>query len=137
MGSGFLEYLGGMKNLTLKEYDFMKKFIWTHSGEISSSEIYEEAGMPRGSVSGILFSVSEKGYLKKKQVGWHHIYTVLISELEYERALLRQQIKEATGKGSFEYLIAAFYGKDTLSEEQLGKINNLLKDFENALGDDK
>ena len=94
----------------------MKKFIWTHSGSISSSEIYEEAGMPRGSVSGILFSVSEKGYLEKKQTGWHHIYTVLISELEYERALLRQQIKKATGKGSFEYLIAAFYGKDTLSE---------------------
>lgn len=135
MGSGILEYLGGRKCLTPKEYDFMKNFIWMHSGDISSSEIYEKAEMPRGTVSTILFSVSEKGYLKKKQEGWHHIYTVLVSELEYERALLRQQLKKATGKGSFEYLIAAFYGKDTLSEEQLNKINDLLKDFENALDD--
>ena len=110
-----LDYLDGRKKLTPLEYDIMK-FIWKHPEGIQSSEIYKYFSQSRSTLGTFLFKISEKGYLTNKQVGRHHIYTALVSELEYERALLKQQIKNATGSGSFEHLVAAFYGKDKLNE---------------------
>ena len=51
--------------------------------------------------STILYHLSEKGYVDKKQSGLHHFYTVLVTKEEYEQALLRQQIEGVLGNTSF------------------------------------
>ena len=130
-----LDYLDGRKKLTPLEYDIMK-FIWKHPEGIQSGEIYKYFSQSRSTLGTFLFKISEKGYLTNKQVGRHHIYTALVSELEYERALLKQQLKNATGRGSFECLVAAFYGKDKLNERQLEKMHDLIEEFENTIDDE-
>lgn len=130
-----LEYLNGLKKLTPLEYDIMK-FVWKHPEGIQSSEIYKYFSQSRSTLSTLLFKISEKGYLTNKQFGRHHVYTALVSELEYERAMLKQQIKNATGSGSFEHLVAAFYGKEKLNERQLEKMHNLIEEFEDTIDDE-
>ena len=128
-----LNYLGGKKKLSATEFEFMK-FIWKHPEGVSSEEIYQAFPQARGTKSTILYHLSEKGYVDKKQSGLHHFYTVLVTQEEYEQALLRQQIEGVLGNTSFERLVAAFCGK-TLSKAQIEKTRNLLKELEDELED--
>ena len=83
-----------------------------------------------------IHKLTRKGYLESKQVGIHHVYNTLVSANEYERAVLKQQIKKATGSSTFEHLVAAFYGKDKLNKKQQEKVNSLIKEFENSINDE-
>lgn len=130
-----LEYLGGKKKLSSTELEFMK-FIWNYPEGVSSEEIYQRFPQTRGTKSTILYNISEKGYVKNYQQGRHHIYHSLVSQEEYEQALLRQQLKSSFGSVSFERLVAAFCGKKTLSANQIKKVENLLKELENDLEDE-
>lgn len=132
--SEILEFLGGRKELTPLEHEIMK-FIWKRPEGIQSSKIYESFPQSRNTLSTAVYKLSRKGYIEGIQVGIHHVYAATVSELEYERALLKQQIKKATGSSSFEHLVAAFYGKDKLSEKQLKKMQNLIKEFEDSIDD--
>lgn len=127
-----LDYLNGMKKLTPLEYEVMK-FIWKYPDGIQSKDIYETLPKSRSTISTALYKISEKGYLTNKQVGRHHVYTTLVSELEYERAVLKQQLKKTNGDGSFEQLVAAFFGKDSLTKKQRDKLQHLIKEFEDAI----
>lgn len=129
-----LDCLGGRKKLSATELAFMK-YIWKHPDGVSSEEIYNHFSQARGTKSTVLYNISEKGYVKNSQCGRHHIYTALITRTEYEQALLHQQIKGVIGTTSFERLVAAFYGKKSLSESQIEKVKNLLKEMENGMED--
>lgn len=124
-----LEALGGLKRLSATELKFMR-FIWAQEGEVSSEEIYGHFCQARGTKSTILFKISDKGYVKRRQAGRHHYYTAKVPEIKYEQALLRQQLKQTFGDNSFEHLIAAFCGKKELTEKQLEKVRNLLRELE-------
>lgn len=130
-----LDYLGGKKKLSATEFEFMK-FIWNYPEGVSSEEIYQHFPQARGTKSTVLYNISEKGYVENRQSGRHHIYTALVTHAEYEQALLRQQIKSVLGDVSFERLVAAFYGKKTLSKPQIEKVKNLLRDLENDMEDE-
>lgn len=130
-----LDDLRGMKKLSAMELEFMR-FIWEHPEGISSKEIYERFPQARGTISTILFKISEKGYVQKTQNGRHHFYTANISEAEYEQALFKQQLKKNFGSASFERFVAAFCGKKNLTEKQLGKVNELLKELEHDMEDE-
>ena len=129
-----LDYLGGKKKLSATELAFME-FIWRHPEGISSEEIYQHFPQARGTKSTILYNISEKGYVQNQQCGRHHVYTALVSHDEYEQALLRQQIKSVLGDTSVERLVAAFYGKKSLSKLQSEKLKNFLRDLENDMED--
>lgn len=130
-----LDYLGGLKKLSATELQFMK-FIWEHPEGISSEEIYEQFPQARGTKSTILYKISEKGYVQNRQCGRHHFYTANFSEAEYEQALLRQQLKKTFGDTSFEHLVAAFCGKKNLTQRQLVRVKELLKELENDVDDE-
>ena len=128
-----LEYLGGKKMLSAAELEFMK-FIWKHADTVSSEEIYQNFSQARGTISTVLYHLSEKGYVEKRQSGLHHFYTALVTQEAYEQAVLRHQMKKISGDSSLERLVAAFCGKP-LSEGQIERIRNLLKELENEMED--
>lgn len=128
-----LYYLGGKKKLSAAELKFME-FIWKHPEGVSSEKIYQEFPQARGTKSTILYNISEKGYVEKRQCGLHHIYNALVTQEEYERALLQQQIKDGIGNTSFEGLVAAFCGKP-LSKAQIEKARNFLRELEDEMED--
>lgn len=130
-----LEYLGEKKKLSATELSFME-YIWSHPEGISSSEIYEHFPQARGTKSTILFNISEKGYVEKKQQGLHHIYKALITKEQYEQALCRQQLQSVFGDSSFERLIAAFCGKSKLTETQKKKVKALLEELSEDVDDE-
>lgn len=127
-----LQYLGGKKRLSATELEFMK-FIWNHPEGISSEEIYQAFPQTRGTKSTILYNISAKGYVENHQQGRHHFYTALVTQADYEQALLRQQLKDSFGNTSFDKLVAAFCGKKALSETQIEKANSLLRELENDM----
>lgn len=125
-----LETLGGKKKLSPRELEFMQ-FIWDYSTGISSEEIYAHFSQNRSTKSTVLANLSKNGYVQNRQEGLHHIYTPLVERVEYEKALVHQQLKELWGNCSFEKLVAAFCGKENLTEKQCEKIQELLEELEN------
>ena len=111
-----LDFLGGLKKLTDSEYQIMN-IIWNSSGGISSDEIYKMHLAPRGTISTILYKISEKGYVSKVQRGRHHIYTPLVQKIEYEQAIMNQRIKKNLGFNSLEQLMVSFCGINDSNEE--------------------
>ncbi|MDE7320958.1 MAG: BlaI/MecI/CopY family transcriptional regulator [Lachnospiraceae bacterium] len=124
-----LKMLGGKKNLSPMELEFMR-YIWEHPDGISSEEIYEHFPQARGTKSTVLYNISQKGYVEKRQEGLHHIYTALVGRAEYEQALVRQQFLKSMGSSSLEGLVAAFCGKEKLTEKQKEKVQELLEEME-------
>ena len=124
-----LEYLNGKKKLTNTELEYMQ-IIWSHPDGISSEAIYRHFTQAPGTKGAILYKISEKGYVHSVQKGRHHWYYPTITKLEYEQALLKQQLKNSMGYDSFGDLIAAFCGKKQLSKTQLDRIENFLEELE-------
>lgn len=123
-----LEMLGGRKKLSPMELEFMR-YIWGHPDGISSEKIYEHFPQARGTKSTVLYNISQKGYAEKRQEGLHHIYTALVSRTEYEQVLIRQQFLKTVGDGSLESIVAAFCGKEELTERQKEKVRELLEEM--------
>ena len=123
-----LDFLGGLKKLTDSEYQIMN-IIWNSSGGISSDEIYKMHLAPRGTISTILYKISEKGYVSKVQRGRHHIYTPLVQKIEYEQAIMNQRIKKNLGFNSLEQLMVSFCGINDSNEENIAKAKKLLEDL--------
>lgn len=128
-----LYYLGNKKKLSATELEFMK-FIWKYPKGVSSEKIYQQFPQARGTKSTILYNISEKGYVDKRQSGLHHIYNALVTQEEYEHALLQQQIRDGLGNTSFEGLVAAFCGKP-LTKAQIDKARNFLRELEDEMED--
>ena len=105
--------------------------IWNSSGGISSDEIYKMHLAPRGTISTILYKISEKGYVSKVQRGRHHIYTPLVQKIEYEQAIMNQRIKKNLGFNSLEQLMVSFCGINDSNEENIAKAKKLLEDLKN------
>lgn len=129
-----LDYLNGRKKLSATELKFME-LIWEHPEGISSEQIYEEKRFhqTKGTKSTILYNISEKGYIRNIQQGRHHIYYANVTKLEYEQALIKQQLKKSFGNSSFLSLIASFCGKNQLSEKQIQRVEQLLEDIKNDI----
>lgn len=123
-----LERIGGKKRLSATEMKFME-VIWAHPEGISSEEIYKQFPQARGTKSTTLYNISEKGYITNRQEGLHHIYTALVSRLEYEQAVICQELEKTFGSSSFERLVAAFCGKEKLTKEQKKKVQALLEEI--------
>lgn len=123
-----LEHIGGKKRLSETELQFME-VIWEHPEGISSEEIYRQFPQARGTKSTILYNISEKGYVWNHQEGLHHIYIPLVTKLEYEQALICQELEKTFGSSSFERLVAAFCGREKLTEKQKERVQKLLDEI--------
>ena len=123
-----LECLGGKKKMSEAELEFMK-YIWSCPDGVSSETIYQHFPQARGTKSTILYNISEKGYVTKVQRGFHHYYTALVSEREYQQALIKQQLKKLFGDSSFESLVAALCGKKSLTEDEAARVRKLFEEI--------
>ncbi len=126
---GYLDDLDGMKKLSARELEFMQ-YIWNFPDGANTMDIYDRFDMAKGTMTTIIHNIVNKGYLKKlKQDGLHYIYVYTVSRVEYERAVIRQQLKEMQREPSLFRVVAAFCGKENLSEQQKEKIQELLDDI--------
>ena len=123
-----LEAIGGKKKLSATELKFME-LIWKNPEGISSEEIYRQFPQARGTKSTILYNISEKGYITNRQEGLHHIYKPLVTRTEYEQALIMQELEKTFGDSSLEHVIAAFCGKERLTEKQRESVCRLLQEI--------
>ena len=128
-----LTYLNGRKRLSATEFAFMQ-LIWDHPEGISSEEIYSDKQFTQAqkTKSVILFNISEKGYVRNIQKGRHHIYFPQVGKIEYEQALLMQQIMDSFGSVSFAKLVAAFCGRSQLTEKETERVEGLLEDIKSG-----
>lgn len=129
MSEKSLDALNGKKKLSPMELEFMQ-FIWKHPDGISSEEIYAHFPQVRGTKSTVLYNISKKGYVEKRQEGLHHIYTALMSQADYEQSVMKQQFGNSMGYHSLERLVATFCGKESLTEKQKKKVRELLEELE-------
>ena len=124
-----LEELGGLQKLTPKELKYMQ-YIWKHPEGVSSEDIYAQFHGSATSKSNMLAKIANKGYLNKRQEGLHYIYTAIVSRAEYEQTLLCQQLKDLQRERTLSGIVAAFCGKEKLTQEQEEKVQQLLNDLE-------
>lgn len=124
-----LEFLHGRKPLSETELAYMK-IIWQHPEGVSSEEIYRLLPGAQGTKSTILFRISEKGYVDTIREGRHFMYRPLVTQLQYEQALMKEKMKKEFGFSKLPDFIAAFCGKREVSKETLEKIENLIKELE-------
>lgn len=125
-----LEFLGGRKPLSKTELAYMK-VIWDNPDGISSDDIYRQFSKATGTKSTILFRISEKGYVNLIRDGVHFLYTPQVTELQYKQALMQAELKKTFGISQLPNFIAAFCGKQKLSDEELQDIKDFIKDLEN------
>lgn len=125
-----LAYFGKRKPLSETELAYMK-VIWAHPDGISSDDLYRQFPNAKGTKSTILFRISEKGYVNVVRDGVHFLYTPQVTETEYNQALMQTKMKKAFGIAQLPNFIAAFCGKEKLTEEQLQRVNDFLKELEN------
>jgi len=123
-----------LKSLSAMELTFMQ-FIWEFPEGVSSEQIYEHFPQARGTKSTILYNIASKGYVQNHQEGRHHIYKALISRETYEKMMLQKQLEKTLGNHSFERLVAAFCGKERLSEKQADKARKFLQEIMDEMGD--
>lgn len=124
-----LDTLGGRKKLSEAEMEFMN-VIWEHPEGISSEELYACFGQARGTKSTLLYRIAEKNYVRTEREGKHYRYFALVTRREYDQAILNQKLKKGLGMNSLEHLVAAFCGKERLTEQQARRVRKLLKEFE-------
>ncbi len=123
-----LEMLGGKRRLSPMEREYMR-YIWEYPDGIGSEEIYEHFPQARGTKSTVLYNISQKGYVEKRQEGLHHIYAALVSRAEYEQALVHQQFLKSAENSVLGGVVAAFCGKETLEEREKQKVQKLLEEM--------
>lgn len=126
-----LEELNGMKKLTPQELEFMQ-YIWQHPDGISTKDLYAHFNMSANTKTSVLHHISNKGYLKKVQDGLHFIYTYTVSRTEYERAIIRQQLIDMQREKSLFRVVAAFCGRESLTEQQERKVQELLEELKKS-----
>lgn len=124
-----LEFLGGRKPLSKTELAYMK-VIWDNPDGISSEDIYRQFPNAAGTKSTILFRVSEKGYVNLIREGLHFLYIPQVTELQYQQALMQAKLKKTFGISQLPNFIAAFCGKQKLSDDELQNIKDFIKDLE-------
>ncbi len=125
-----LEALDGRPPLSETELEYMK-VIWAHPKGISSNDIYCRFPKAQGTKSTILYRISEKGYVNLVREGRHFLYTPQITQLQYNQAIMQEKLKKSFGISQLPNFIAAFCGKKNLSEEQINRVKNFLKELEN------
>lgn len=119
-----------MKNMSDTELKVMDK-IWENPEGVDSEFIYahfqEHSGYAVGTISTLLHRITKKGFLKSVRKGKHKIFIPLIMREDYFIKVKEVELGRAVGK--IEDVIASYYGKAQLSNEQGEMLRNLLKEI--------
>lgn len=118
-----------MQKLTQTEYKYMC-IIWEHPDGILSSEIYKLFPQTIGSKSTILHRVVEKGIASWMRRGRQVEYYPKVSKLEYNQALLNDEIEQKMGLSSISALFATFCGRNNLTDSEKIKLYDLIDEIQ-------
>lgn len=121
-----------IEKLTKAEMEFME-YIWTSEGKKTLQnfvDYFSEHKWERPTISTYLHRLTQKGFLRYEKQGRYYFYEPLITKLEYEQFQINESMRKMYGQ-SLEGVIASFFGKGKLSEEQLERV----RDFLDELGD--
>lgn len=118
-----------MNRLTPAEYRYMR-VIWEHPEGITSNELYKPYQLTMGAQSTILRKIVAKGFAVSEQRGKQVVYFPTGTRLEYDRDEISDEMEKKLGIGSIGALMAAFCGKDKLSEKEKKKLDQLIEELQ-------
>jgi len=111
-----------MKKITVKEEEIMN-FFWK-KGELFVKQILEFYSEPKphyNTVSTMVRTLEEKGFLGYKIFGNTYQYYPLISKEEYNKGNLRNMVKKYFGN-SYKRVVSTLIEEEKLSTEELKEI---------------
>lgn len=121
------------KKLSSVEYEFME-FAWSRNTALVFQDFkkhfVDEQGKSwaRETLSTVLHNIVKKGFLKAYRKEKVFFYEPAISQLDYQRYLLNEQLNSKIGN-SVESLVAAFCGISNASDTELEQINQYLTEI--------
>lgn len=118
-----------MNKLTPAEYRYMR-VIWEHPEGITSNELYKPYQLTMGAQSTILRKIVAKGFAVSEQRGKQVVYYPTGTRLEYDRKEISEEMDKKLGISSITALMAAFCGKDRLSESEKKKLDQLIEELQ-------
>lgn len=117
-----------MKRLSETELKVMEK-IWSAPEGIETDVIYgyfkEEYAV--STIGTILKRILQKECAVKYRKGLHHVFVPICTKEEYGRVIEEQEMSKVVGK--IEPVLAAFYGREKLSEGQAEQLRKMLRDM--------
>lgn len=119
-----------MKKLSNTELKIMEK-IWSNQNGVDSETIYSsfKDEYAVSTIGTILKRILQKECAVSHRKGLHHVFVPVSSKEEYKRIIEEQERSKMYGK--IGKMIASFYGKEKLSNEQSEVLKKMLQEMPN------
>jgi len=117
-----------MKKLSPKE-ETVLNYFWKH-GAMFVKELLDLLDEPKphyNTVSTIIRTLEEKGYIKYKSFGNSYQYYATVSETDYRNKSLNQVVDKYFGK-SYKRVVSALIEEEKLSIEELQELIKQVRD---------
>lgn len=126
--------MGDDASITAAEWEVMEA-LWSAPGPISSAEIVAAVGSRQewteATVRTLLFRLSKKGVVDSKRDGRRFLYSPRIAREDYVGGEADRFVDRMFG-GRLAPLVAQFAKRDKLSDEELERLEALLKELRNG-----
>ena len=120
-----------MQRLPDAEFTIMK-IVWQNNGKVTSAEVMKELKGKKDwvvtTVLNLLARLVERGFLQVKKQGKANIYTALICEDAYLETESKSFLERVHGN-SLKSFMAALYGSETMSEEDVSELRRYLDEM--------
>lgn len=123
------------QDLTVKEEEAMNIF-WEHGPQFVREmlEFYEEPKPHFNTLSTVVRTLEEKGYVAHRSVGTSYQYYAAITAEQYHKKTLSSVISRYFS-GSYINAISALVKEEKISDEELEELKRLIEDRRNDLND--
>lgn len=117
-----------MKKLSNVELKIMEK-IWSNQDGVDSESIYSsfKDEYAVSTIGTILKRILQKGCAVSHRKGLHYVFVPVCEKEEYIRIIEAQELSKVYGK--IEKVLAPFYGKEKLSNEQSEVLKRMLQEM--------
>ena len=124
------------RTLTEVELEFMQ-ILWA-KGDCTPEDIQRELQksgrtLTGGSIRKILLILLRKGYVTRKKVSKTHAYSAKVVQEQANKSIIRDILDRAFS-GSTSLMIAALLDSRTITDEDMKKIENLIKERKKEAG---
>ena len=117
-----------MKKLSNVELKIMEK-IWSNQDGVDSESIYSsfKDEYAVSTIGTILKRILQKGCAVSHRKGLQYVFVPVCEKEEYIRIIEAQELSKVYGK--IEKVLASFYGKEKLSDEQSEVLKRMLQEM--------
>jgi predicted transcriptional regulator len=118
-----------MKKLPDAEFDIMK-VVWANEPSVTTSEIMKQLGFQKEwkiqTVVSLMLRLTERGFLRSEKHGKERTYFSLVDKEDYLKFETGNFLKQFHDN-SFLNLVTTMYDGDTLTDEDIDGLRELLK----------